>query len=60
MRGYASRTGTKRNLGALRAHHWGLLVSATGVWRTEGFEIWVAENGQWTERDTPGPFKAER
>lgn len=34
---YASRTGTKRNLDAMRANGWGLLVSAKGVLRTEGF-----------------------
>jgi hypothetical protein len=34
---YASRTGTRRNLDALRERGWRLLVSASGVLRTEGF-----------------------
>lgn len=59
MIAYASRTGTRRNLAALRAAGWRLLVSTAGVWRTEGF-AWAADNGQWAERDNPGPFKADR
>lgn len=59
MIAYASRTGTKRNLAALRARGWRLMVSAAGVWRTEGFK-WAGDNGQWTERDEAGPFKTER
>jgi hypothetical protein len=46
---YASRTGTGRNLAALRAHGWGLLVSRAGVWRTEGFERWGSDNGAWAD-----------
>jgi hypothetical protein len=46
---YASRTGTRRNLEALRKHRWGLLVSRAGVWRTEGFDRWVADNGAWAD-----------
>lgn len=46
---YASRTGTKRNLAALRAHGWGLLVSRAGVWRTEGFDRIVGDNGAWAD-----------
>lgn len=44
---YASRTGTRRNLAALRAAGWRLLVSATGVHRTEGFP-YAIDNGAWT------------
>ncbi|MBF6043285.1 hypothetical protein HBO10_24535 [Pseudomonas sp. WS 5503] len=44
---YASRTGTKRNLDAMRANGWGLLVSAKGVLRTEGFP-YMLDNGAWT------------
>jgi hypothetical protein len=51
---YASRTGTRRNLDALRAHGWGLLVSRAGVWRTEGFERICGDNGAWAD------FQAER
>lgn len=37
MLAYASRTGTRRNLDALREAGWRLMVSARGVLRTEGF-----------------------
>ena len=47
MIGYASRTGTRRNLAALRAAGWRLIVSATGVHRTEGFH-YALDNGAWT------------
>ena len=46
---YASRTGTKRNLAALRAHGWGLLVSRAGAWRTEGFGRICGDNGAWAD-----------
>lgn len=45
---YASRTGTKRNLAALRQAGWRLLVSRAGVWRTEGFP-YALDNGAWTD-----------
>jgi len=45
---YASRTGTARNLAELRARGWGLMISATGVHRTEGFERYAIDNGAWT------------
>jgi hypothetical protein len=47
MIGYASRTGTRRNLAALRAAGWRLLLSPTGVLRTEGFR-YALDNGAWT------------
>lgn len=47
MIGYASRTGTRRNLDALRRAGWRLLVSARGVLRTEGFR-YALDNGAWT------------
>ena len=43
---YAARTGTKRNLTALRAAKWRLLVSASGVMRHEGFP-YALDNGAW-------------
>lgn len=46
---YASRTGTRRNLDALRAAGWGLLVSRAGAWRTEGFDRYVLDNGAWAD-----------
>jgi hypothetical protein len=51
---YASRTGTKRNLDALRRHGWGLLVSRAGEWRTEGFDRIAIDNGAWAD------FQAKR
>ncbi len=48
MMAYASRTGTGRNLAALRARGWGLMVSATGAHRSEGFELYAIDNGAWT------------
>ncbi len=47
MIAYASRTGTQRNLLALDAAGWRLLVSARGVLRTEGFP-YALDNGAWT------------
>lgn len=60
IRSYASRTGTRRNLAALRAAGWGLFVSATGVHRHEGFPF-IIDNGAWTyfrrgEPWDPAPF----
>lgn len=57
---YASRTGTKRNLAALKAAGWRLLISRTGVWRTEGF-AYALDNGRWTDsqEDPPRPFDAD-
>lgn len=52
---YASRTGTKRNLDALRSSGWRLLVSATGVHRTEGFP-YAIDNGAWTAHQQGKPF----
>lgn len=55
MIAYASRTGTRRNLDALRDAGWRLLVSARGVLRTEGF--WYAlDNGAWTAHANGEPF----
>jgi hypothetical protein len=53
---YASRTGTRRNLEALRSCGWGLLVSAKGALRTEGFETYALDNGAWTAYRTGRPF----
>lgn len=47
---YASHTGTRRNLAALRKAGWGLLISRTSsVWRTEGFARYVLDNGAWAD-----------
>jgi hypothetical protein len=53
--GYASRTGTKRNLAALRAAGWRLLVSATACLRTEGMR-YAMDNGAWTAFQQNKPF----
>ncbi len=53
---YASRTGTRRNLEALRACGWGLLVSARGALRTEGFGTYALDNGAWSAYRTGRPF----
>ncbi len=53
--GYASRTGTKRSLAALREAGWRLLVSAKGVLRTEGFD-YALDNGAWTAHQKGEPF----
>ena len=45
---YASRTGTRRNLDALRRAGWRLMISRTGAWRTEGFP-YALDNGAWTD-----------
>lgn len=55
MIGYASRTGTRRNLAALRAAGWRLLVSATGVHRHEGFP-YALDNGAWTAHQQAQPW----
>lgn len=47
MIAYASRTGTRRNLDALRRAGWRLMVSARGALRTEGFR-YALDNGAWT------------
>lgn len=52
---YASRTGTKRNLAALRAAGWRMLISRAGVWRTEGF-AYALDNGAWSDFQMKRPF----
>lgn len=47
MIAYASRTGTRRNLAALREAGWRLLVSAAGCLRNEGFP-YALDNGAWS------------
>lgn len=55
MMAYASRTGTRRNLAALREAGWGLFVSAAGVHRNEGFPF-VIDNGAWTSFSQGTPW----
>jgi hypothetical protein len=44
---YASATGTRRNLAALRGAGWRLLLSPTGALRPVGFR-YALDNGAWT------------
>ena len=55
MIAYASRTGTRRNLIALREANWRLLVSAAGTLRNEGFP-YALDNGAWTAFQQGRPF----
>lgn len=55
MIAYASRTGTRRNLAALRSASWHLMVSARGVLRHEGFP-YALDNGAWTAFQKKEPF----
>jgi len=58
MIAYASRTGTRRNLAALRGAGWRLLVSAKGALRTEGMG-YALDNGAWSAYQTGEPFDAQ-
>ncbi|MFA7604914.1 MAG: hypothetical protein WCY29_18125 [Novosphingobium sp.] len=55
MIGYASRTGTRRNLDALRRAGWRLMVSAKGPLRPERFH-YALDNGAWTAFQRGDPF----
>jgi hypothetical protein len=57
MIAYAARTGTRRNLDALRCAGWRLLVSARGALRTEGMP-YALDNGAWTSFQRGEPFNA--
>lgn len=52
---YVSRTGTRRNLDAIRQAGFRLLVSRAGVWRTEGFR-YCLDNGAWADFQAGRPF----
>ncbi len=56
---YASRTGTARNLFLMWKAGWRLLVSAGGVWRTEGFPS-CGNNGVWASTQQNLPFQEEQ
>ena len=55
---YASRTGTRRNLAALRSCGWRLLVSAAGCLRHEGFRF-ALDNGAWSAYTQGRPFNVQ-
>lgn len=46
MIGYASNTGTKRNLAALRREGWRIMISAKGGLQPKGFK-YAIDNGAW-------------
>jgi hypothetical protein len=55
--GYASRTGTRRNLAALAAQGWRLMVTPA-VPRTEGMR-YALDNGAWSAAQTGRPWDAD-
>lgn len=55
---YASRTGTRVNLDALRANGWRLMISPAGVLRTEGFQ-YCLDNGAWSAFAQKTPWNAD-
>jgi len=55
--GYASRTGTKRNLEALRTAGWRLLVTPVCL-RTEGMR-YALDNGAWAAHCSGKPWDAD-
>lgn len=55
MLAYASRTGTRRNLAALRQYGWRLMVVAGAVLRHEGFP-YALDNGAWSAHQQGRPF----
>jgi hypothetical protein len=56
MIAYASRTGTKRNLAALREAGWRLMLSPAGEMRTEGFPLYSLDNGAWSAFSQKRPW----
>jgi hypothetical protein len=56
--GYASRTGTRRNLAALRAAGWRLMVTPATL-RTEGMR-YALDNGAWSAAQQGTPWDADR
>ena len=57
MIAYASITGNRRNLAALRRHGWRLLVSPKDVRRTGDFG-YALDNGAWSAFQQKAPFDA--
>lgn len=52
---YATQTSTRRNLDALRAAGWRLLLSPVGDLRTKGFSYGL-DNGAWSYHQQNAPF----
>lgn len=57
MIAYASRTGTRRNLDAMRQAGWRLLISPSCL-RTEGFG-YALDNGAWSAHSQGRPFDTQ-
>jgi hypothetical protein len=57
MIAYASRTGTHRDLDALRVAGWRLIASTRGVLRTKGYR-YALDNGAWTSFQRSEPLHA--
>lgn len=55
MKGYASNTGTKRNLAALREHGWGILLTPDNPTPREGLKHGM-DNGAWKAFKQQQPF----
>jgi hypothetical protein len=56
---YASRTGTRRNLDALRAHGWRLLLSRVDKWNARGLP-YALDNGAWSDFQAGRQFDEAR
>jgi len=56
---YVSRTGTKRNLDAMRSAGFRVLISRTGAWRSEGFR-YCLDSGAWTDFQMGRPFDEDQ
>lgn len=56
---YASRSGTRRNLAAMRAAGFRLLLSSADVLRPEGFPYGL-DNGKWSAHTTGKPWDENR
>jgi hypothetical protein len=52
---YVSRTGNRRNLAAMRAAGFRVLVSRAHEWRTEGF-AYCLDSGGWADHQAGRPF----
>ena len=59
MIGYASNTGTKRNLAALMGAGWRLFYTPSNATRREGFR-YAIDNGAWEYHCQGIPFNGER
>ena len=55
MTPYASNTGTRRNLAALRVHGWRVLLTPDNPTRRDGLSFGI-DNGAWKSRDGRAPF----